>query len=269
MNPHDLEQCAHRFTLASPLNHAKPEKSRQEIRLFDEPLFGYACADDALFDAFLEPSVIGAHFRRPAEWLSAARTVVSFFLPFSEEVRISNRTQKDVPSENWLYGRIEGQQFVFALCGALAQQLRDEGYQVIIPSASEEFWTVSPADESGLSFTSNWSERHAAFACGLGTFGLSKGLITEKGMAGRFGSLITDWEAPPTPRPYTQVYEYCTRCGKCASRCPGHAISLEDGKSHPLCYEYQMGVLPGLLPRFGCGLCQTDVPCECARPRRA
>ena len=32
-------------------------------------------------------------------------------------------------------------------------------------------------------YISTWSERHAMYAAGLGTFGLSKGLITKKGMA--------------------------------------------------------------------------------------
>ena len=40
-------------------------------------------------------------------------------------------------------------------------------------------------------YASNWSERHVAYVCGLGTFGC-QGLITSKGLAGRFGSIITD-----------------------------------------------------------------------------
>ena len=161
---------------------------------------------------------------------------------------------------------MEGQQLINALCEALAGKLRGEGYHAVIPSASERFFTVSEMDENGQSFTSNWSERHVAYACGLGTFGLSRGLITQRGMASRFGSLVTDWQTEPTPRAYTQVYEYCTRCGRCAQRCPGGAISLEEGKSHPLCLEYQKGILPQMLPRFGCGLCQTGVPCEACKP---
>lgn len=39
---------------------------------------------------------------------------------------------------------------------------------------------------SEKTFGSNWSERHAAYVCGLGTFGLSKGLITDKGMGRTF-----------------------------------------------------------------------------------
>ena len=41
-----------------------------------------------------------------------------------------------------------------------------------------------------------------------------------------------------------------------------HAISLEKGKSHIKCGLYQkvQGVIHH--PRYGCGLCQTKVPCE-------
>ena len=266
MMKHELEMYAQKFGDESPLHFVVPEKGQKQIRLFETPIFGYAQADDPFFLTLQRSEAIGPHFRLPETWLKNAKTVISFFLPFSEEVRLSNRAQQDMPSENWLYGRIEGQRFVFALCNALEQKIREAGFDAVIPSSSEDFWSVSPPDANGMSYTSNWSERHVAFACGLGTFGLSKGLITQKGIAGRFGSLVTNWETPPTPRPYTQIYEYCTRCGKCAARCPGQAITLENGKDHQRCYEYQMGILPHLLPRYGCGLCQTDVPCEHCRP---
>lgn len=266
MDRHELECFAQTFVSSSPLNTVRPEKTGREIRLFDEPLFGYARADDPLFDQFRLPEVIGSHFRMPHEWLTDAKTVVSFFLPFTEDVRQSNREQHAMPGEGWLYGRVEGQAFVNALCNALKNYLHKNGCCAVVPCASEEFWTVSEPAKNGLLFTSNWSERHVAYACGLGTFGLSRGLITAKGMAGRFGSLVTDWSTTPSARPYSHVYEYCIRCGRCAERCPGHAISMESGKDHHLCLCYQQSILPQMLPRFGCGLCQTDVPCEYRKP---
>ena len=50
----------------------------------------------------------------PKEWLDSADTVISFFVPLSEQIRVSNRTEKDAPYEKdipqrcsveWLYGR--------------------------------------------------------------------------------------------------------------------------------------------------------------------
>lgn len=108
----------------------------------------------------------------------------------------------------------------------------------MIPASDPRFESVTKPDADraekwqGASYTSNWSERHVAFVCGLGTFGLSKGLITEKGIAGRLGSLIVSEKFAPRTREYTDIYEYCTRCGACIRRCPAGAISLENGKEH-------------------------------------
>lgn len=115
-------------------------------------------------------------------------------------------------------------------------------------------------------FGSNWSERHAAYVCGLGTFGLSKGLITEKGMAGRFASIIIDTEMIPDKRAYAGIYDYCTMCGACVRRCPAGAISKENGKNHNICNEWLQKMGKKYAPRYGCGLCQTKVPCESRIP---
>jgi epoxyqueuosine reductase len=50
-------------------------------------------------------------------------------------------------------------------------------------------WTV--VNSQRYSYASSWSERHAAYAAGLGTFGLCDGLITARGKAVRFGSIIS------------------------------------------------------------------------------
>ena len=115
-------------------------------------------------------------------------------------------------------------------------------------------------------FSSRWSERHAAFVCGLGTFGLSKGVITRKGTAGRFTSIIIPDRIEPDTRAYTGIYEWCVRCGACARRCPAEAITLEEGKDHNKCYAFQLKTGKLFYPRYGCGLCQTKVPCEARAP---
>ena len=122
-----LEACAAAFVQESALNHVTIETTGREIRLFDEPLMGFASAQDALFDEYLRPGVIGPHYRKPEEWLTGAKTVLSFFLPFTEEVRAANRAQQTEPGQEWLYGRIEGQRFLFALCEALRQELAQRG----------------------------------------------------------------------------------------------------------------------------------------------
>ncbi len=241
-----------------------------EVVLYDEPLIGFASADDRLFEEYRRPEVIGENFYTPTQWLPSAGTVAAFFLPFTEAVRVSNRADKREPSLDWLYARIEGQTFINRFMDGLRRRLEGKGVDACVPGRDNRFGTLrEPTEENGLAdfhVNSRWSERHAAYACGLGTFGLSRGLITAKGMAGRFASVIVSekWEA--SERPYTGVYDYCIRCGACARNCPAGAISLETGKNNTLCDVYATKLKEKFAPRYGCGKCQVGVPCECMAP---
>ena len=89
-------------------------------------------------------------------------------------------------------------------------------------------WTIVNSER--FSYASSWSERHAAHAAGLGTFGLCDGLITAKGKAMRVGSVVAKISIEPTPRPYADHRAYCLffadgTCGKCIDRCPVRAIT--------------------------------------------
>ena len=196
MNKQDLIKMATSFLESSEYNHVPKEIALSEtvvgMRIFETPIFAIGAADDEYFRVLKEPSVIGQHFLSPQEWLPQSKTVISFFLPFTDTVKKGNRRDMSWPSEEWLHGRIEGQVFVIKLCQYLSSELINAGYKSIVPVLDERFWAKTENhDNSNLAFTSNWSERHVAFVCGLGTFGLSKGLITKKGIVGRFGSIIT------------------------------------------------------------------------------
>ncbi len=238
-----------------------PELAGEAI--FDPPLVGISAADDPVYMEMKMPEAVGKLFRFPGEWLAGAKSVVSFFFPFSEAVRSSNRIG-EMPSPLWLHGRIEGQRFLAEFARQLASRLEKAGYCAVIPVLSPDF-SVAAVDES-LQFSSAWSERHIAFISGLGTFGLSQGLITERGMAGRLISLVTTLDLEPTPRKYTGIYQYCIRCGACAHRCPAKAISLERGKDNLFCAGYVQSMGKIFSPRYGCGKCQTAVPCEFRNP---
>jgi epoxyqueuosine reductase len=249
------------------------------MRIFDSPLVGFSSSDDELYTrVFKREGVIHPLFMAPREWMPEAKTVISFFLPFTDQVRESNRTAWDEPykpeipqrcSAEWLHGRIEGQAFVNMLTDFIEELLQTSGFRTISPTGSGRVKMLMP-------FCSNWSERHAAFASGLGTFGLSKGLITEKGMAGRIGSVITDAFFEPSPRPYTDPFEYCKMCGACELQCPANAIDKSKGcklgKDQNICAPYvNGGTLPPHGPRnvvrYGCGKCQVGVPCEKSIPQ--
>ena len=72
------------------------------VRIYDTPLIGFADVKDALFDQYKKPEIIGDNYFTPTEWLASAKTVISFFLPFTVEVRSSNRTDRTDPSQEWL-----------------------------------------------------------------------------------------------------------------------------------------------------------------------
>ncbi|MDR2143058.1 MAG: 4Fe-4S binding protein [Treponema sp.] len=235
------------------------------MRIFEEPIFGYADAGDPLFPELKKPEIIGGHFLLPEEWLPGAKTVISAFLPFTERVREGNRSSGKNPSAEWYHARIEGQDFQDAVCDRIKSLFEAEGVPCAAPMTDSRFARGTPLvtdrNQQGY-YTSNWSERHAAYICGLGTFGLSRGLITSRGIAGRFISVITAACFEPSPRSYSGVYEYCTRCGACARNCPAGAISPEKGKIHPVCSEFQEGWRKTFNIRYSCGKCQVKAPCE-------
>ncbi len=241
------------------------------VRIFDAPFAGVASASDGLFDCLLREDVIGPHHMSPGEWLPEARSVISFFFPFSKGICMSNRTDMETPSAGWLYARIEGQSLINRTMASLALHLSSSGHKCVVPSLDARFWSKTSEDvphHAGRSFTSCWSERHAAFICGLGTFGLSKGLITAKGGAGRLSSMITDIELQADERPYSGINDYCSMCGRCALNCPASAITVAGGKDHAKCSAFLDRMLEAFRPRYGCGKCQVDVPCERSIPEK-
>ncbi|WP_371362051.1 Epoxyqueuosine reductase [Sporomusa rhizae] len=265
---------AAQFVEASKYNYVAEEIAISPrvvgLKMFEEPLCAIGSATDRYFNELKKNTAIGEHFLLPQQWLPEAKTVISFFFPFTKEVKTTNNRDKVWPSDEWLHARIEGQEFINKFAIYIKSVLQDAGYKGVAPSLDERFWSKSAFNSATVhpeaSFTSNWSERHVAFVCGLGTFGLSKGLITSKGMAGRFTSLITDLELTPDTRNYRDIYEYCSHCGACVKKCPTGAISLEEGKDHPTCCAFVGTTAEKYAPRYGCGKCQTGVPCESKIP---
>ena len=239
------------------------------MRIFDDPIFGYASADDPYFSEAKKPEIIGPHFITPLEWLSGAKTVVAVFFPFTIRIREANRQNMSWPADEWLHGRIDGQAFQIGFCRFAAELLGKEGFKAMAPPMDSRFSQVNPLVKDKTEqacYTSSWSERHAAYAAGLGTFGLSKGLISRKGVAGRYSSIITSHAFESDKRPYKGIYDYCNNCGACMRNCPAKAISVEKGKLHYPCSEFVDSVKAKHVPYYGCGKCQVKVPCEDKAP---
>lgn len=246
-----------------------------------EPLVGFSKGDDIIYQEFKEH--IGPFYWTPQEIfnqtfpslkISACElTVVSWILPQTEMTKADNRRETIYPSERWVRSRIYGEIFNEKLRRHVVSVLKDSGYKALAPTLSP-LWEQNVSESYGMA--SNWSERHAAYASGLGTFGLCDGLITPLGKAMRCGSVIANIPIAPTPRPYMNHHAYClffTKgiCKKCILRCPAGAIS-EDGHNKNRCREYISNTVKSYVKAnfgfegYGCGLCQTAVPCESKIP---
>lgn len=256
-----------RFIADHPGNHLPGS----DVPYLDEPLVGFASADDQLFREYRE--IIGPFHLLPEELLPGARSVISWILPVSREVRESNRRQTGLPSREWALTRSHGEAVNGDLRRHLAAWLQSNGSAAAAPQYSPLWKEFS---DTPVGIASTWSERHAAYAAGLGTFSLSDGLITPRGIAHRCGSVITDCPLAPTPRTSAGHHANCLHyhdgsCGACIARCPVGAIT-RSGHDKSRCRELVYGTAPEKLsaeygvPQTGCGLCQTKVPCEAEIP---
>jgi len=265
----------------SPRNSLFPERHEPA---WGDPLIGFSRGDDPLYtqlramigDFYWTPeTVFGLTF--PQESAKASDlSVISWILPQAEATKADNRKEKTAGCERWVRARKFGEMFNAALRAYMVELLQNAGYKAVAPAISPLF---GHAISGNYGMCSNWSERHAAYVSGLGTFGLCDGLITKVGKAVRCGSVVARISLNPTPRPYETHHAYCLfytkgTCGACIRRCPAGALS-DRGHDKERCVAYLKGPIArhaeeayGLSgpDAYGCGLCQTKVPCESRIP---
>lgn len=276
MTRDEVYAVARAFSDESPLNRVREDAALRPdlagMRMYAPPLMGVAAAGDPLFAELRRPGVIGRHFQPPRDWLPEAESVISFFHPFTDQVIASNRVDPEDPSAEWLHARIEGQTYIDNACRRLVDALRAAGFKAVAPSVDERFWLwAKPAGrrDDGTEvpgFTSNWSERHVAHVAGLGTFGLSAAFITQQGVGGRLGSVVTNLRLEPDVRPYSRHDEYCNHCGACVKACPVGAITPGVGKDKAVCSRRVDLMKEKHAPRYGCAKCNVKAPCARSIP---
>lgn len=212
-------------------------------------------------------------------------TVISWILPFQEKVKAEQRMLPDTyPSRRWGKGRTFGEISSDRSRLGVLELLSSKGYYAASAAVTSHFKIVP---QSAYGFASTWSERHYAYCAGLGTFGLSDGLITPVGIAHRCASAIVKAKLPVTPRPYVSHRDYCLyfssggqQCGICALHCPAKSIQTYKtgvpGRSKVLCFKYVTEVVtPYVKEKYPdntaytiyCGRCQVNVPCESGIPK--
>ena len=251
-----------------------------------KPLVGFAQGADPIFEDYKEH--VGEFHWTPAEIFSQQfpdipfsaeqLTVISWILPQTPLTKEVHQESKKIPPENWIRARIFGEKINQALRLNVVDSLNKSGHQALAPVLTPD-WKIKRSEQFWLA--SKWSERHAAHAAGLGTFGLCDGLITPVGKAMRTGSVIAKIDIPATQRPYTDHRAYClfftdNACGDCIKRCPAGALTKKRLHNKEKCNDYIQNTVAvhtkenfGFPGRGGCGLCQTGVPCESKIPQLA
>ena len=268
-------------------------------RIFSNPKIGVAQGDDPIFQKYKE--VVGPEHLTPLKlWLAEGQEklpasnlrVVSIVFPFSDKIREESKNVKKflrvtLPAEIYCVGRNYANIFKKETYRQIIKFFKRNGYNTIAGMLSETFTIITKER-----FHSTWSERHVAFATGLGTFSLHEGLITDVGCNIRLASVVTDAPLKITPRKSDNPFGNCLyysdgSCRVCVERCPGDAID-ENGHNKNTCYEYGQKIERKVIARIrpilkphirrvngklrpptfpvGCAFCQFGVPCMDKNP---
>ena len=282
-----LQTVIKEYVSSSPTNRL-PKYNNEPV--VDEPLVGFANGDDAIFKDYKDKNIIGNFHLLPKEamlsylWRQgksrgekeiSSLSVISVVFTDTLNTRLSNRQETSIASPRWQSAYYRGFVLLLETLDYIVTMLEELGYQSVAPLNVEPnlfLW-----DPHGGGPTIDWSERHAAYAAGLGTFGLNSDLITPRGLAVQCGSVITDLLVPPTLRIYDNHYNNCLyyqngSCQQCVRRCPSGAISKQ-GYNKMKCFNYHEIDLVKISKDLGraiepgethplCALCMTKVPCE-------
>jgi epoxyqueuosine reductase len=282
---------------SSPWNRLPPAYGGGVI--FGAPRVGVARGDDAIFERF---KAVGApELATPAElWrqsglprergLPARLRVVSIVFPYSAAIRQAGARSTKLPPEIYTVGRNWANSLIDSVLEGVERFFRERGFRAVsgVRSPTYEIFVGGEPYRA----VSTWSERHVAFAAGLGTFSLQRALITEVGCNVRLGSVVTDAPLAQTARGGDDAFANCPylaggTCGDCIGRCPAGAIT-EAGHDKQTCRRYvhavgqeiQGGPAGALLvgqrqlvngeetTRYstGCALCQFGVLCTDRNP---
>jgi epoxyqueuosine reductase len=270
-------------------------------KIFSYPLIGIASGNDYIFQKFKE--VVGAEHYTPLEmWNNNNKPpvsmkklrVISIVFPFTNEIREASLDPimyhgYKLPAEVYSVARNYANSFKKFVMEECIKYLENLGFQATTGMLSKYFTIIAKER-----FYSTWSERHIAFAAGIGTFSLHEALITEAGCNVRLASIITDAPLTINNRKSDDPFSNCLfysngTCKECINKCPALAIS-KDGHDKMKCNEYRLKVARRMIPRLegilkpysrrinwkdrednfpvGCGFCQFGVPCMDKNPTR-
>lgn len=203
------------------------EKSKKTTK-YKKPLVGFADANHPDFKDL--KNIAASNHYLPSDLLIDGVSVVSFFLPFTEELVAINKNHHYI-SKEWAIAYVETNNFIDEIIVDIGVFLGTRGIKCSSNPARESF------DKNMLMH--RWSQRHVARICGLGNFGINNMLITKSGCAGRYGSFVInvplEYDAPC-------VEDYCLykrngSCRTCVDACPTEALKVEGFDRHK-CYAW-------------------------------
>lgn len=199
-------------------------KSKELLR---KPIVGFSSANNPLYEKLTE--IIGTEHLHPKDILPNAKTVVSFFIPFSEGVVKSNQRNSAV-SREWGKSYVEANKLINQISDSLVDFLGNKNINSATIKATHNF------DEKILK--SAWSHRSAAVIANMGKFGLNRMVITKEGCAGRFGTVIISEEIPIKNEEAIEncIYNKNKGCLLCVESCPQNALST-NGFDRFKCYD--------------------------------
>lgn len=185
--------------------------------LFREPLIGFSDASDV--DYANLKTIIGPWHKKPTEFLKNAKSVVSMFVPSTKEVAKAPVAASSVKN-TWGEAYLVINSALPSICNAVIQLLESEGFNAI---------TIPPThtyDPKVLHAA--WSHRSAGVISGIGTMGINRMIITKKGSAGRFCSVITSAPLTPSPKETAPrcLYLKSGTCKKCLEICAVDALNF-------------------------------------------
>lgn len=192
------------------------------------PLVGFADTSHPYILSLKE--IIGPSHFMPTDVLNDASIIIAYYVPFTRELAKANRTAGRLASPEWALAYEQTNRMFGDLNAYLIKYLENHGYHAAVSKQASTF------DQEKL--ISNWSQRHFAYAAGLGTFGLNNMLVTKSGCCGRYSTVVTNLDVEPD-MPLSEelcLFKKDGSCGVCMKNCPMGALSTS-GYERQKCYS--------------------------------
>ncbi|MBQ2764514.1 MAG: epoxyqueuosine reductase [Firmicutes bacterium] len=264
-----------RETITRFIMDAVAEKDKEGIitDIWRTPIVRFGNAELPEYDDLKR--IIHPDHGTPKEILPTAKTVIAYFLPLRKEIGDTNKGDR-LSSADWAKAYEKTNAFFYEFNDTLVAWLKEQGYDAAVSPEAGSY------DDKLL--LSKWSQRHIAYYCGLGTFGINNMLITEAGCCGRVSTVVTSLQVThdyPVSEQYC-LYKKDGSCGACVKHCPVGALSFEGYdryKCNSLCDEnaavhvgycetpsYSLSSDTELIGSNTCGKCVTVMPCTYGIP---